>query len=44
MVSTEEEKVDKTPSTALVNERLNSLSETLRPVRLGEPLQNKWCP
>lgn len=44
MVSTEKEKVDTTPSTVLVNEHLNSLPETLRPVGLGEPLQNKWWP
>ena len=44
VVSTEKEKVDKTPSTVLVSEHLNSLPEPLRPAGLGEPLQNKWWP
>lgn len=41
MVSTEEEKVDKIPSTVLVNEHLNSLPETLIPVGPGKPLESK---
>ena len=44
MVSTEEEKVDKIPSTVLVNEHLNSLPETLIPVRPGKPLESKEWP